>query len=150
MRKLVYILSALFCFLLSFHFSEGKPRMGKLPEPEPVEQLLKLSKKKWTWIINRQIDSLDSLFHENIVSRQPGIGMDKPGLLDVIANGNIQYDHIDIRDTDIQIIGDTSILLTKVVFNYLGDKESEVKNVTEVYQKYDNEWKLILLQISQV
>lgn len=124
--------------------------MGTLHEPEPIEQLLKLSEIKWAWIINRQIDSLDSLFHENIVSRQPGIGMDKPGLLDVIANGNIQYDQIDIRGTDIQIIGDTSILLTKVFFNRLGDTEIEVKNVTEVYQKVDNEWKLIHLQIIPV
>jgi len=100
--------------------------------------------------MDRQIDSLHVLFDENIVSRQPEIRMDKAGQLDAIKNGNIRYKHINILETDIQIVDNISTLLTKVEFNFLGRKESEIKYVTEVYKKSSNDWKLILFQISPV
>lgn len=148
MKKSVYILSAVICFLLSYHVSSANYQVSKMPDLDRMEHVLKLSQKKWTWIINRQVDSLNVLFHDNIFSSQPGVRMDKRGHLDVIENGNIRYDHIDIIDTDIQFIGDTSILLTKVEFNYLGDKVKQVKSVKEIYQRSNKEWKLIVLQIS--
>lgn len=148
--KLIYILNALVCFLLSSPVSLGNSPRGQFRELEPADQVLELSKKKWTWMMDRQIDSLADLFHDNMISREPSIKTDKPGQLDGIANGNTQYDHIDIIDTDIHILGDTAILLTKVAFNYSMNRELEIKGITEIYQKYGNVWKLILIQTTPV
>lgn len=65
-------------------------------------------------MINREVDSLDGLFHEDIISHQPGIKLDKPRRLYLISNGNTEYGRIDIISTDIQFIEDMPILLTEV------------------------------------
>lgn len=101
--------------------------------------------------MDRRIDSLQVLFDEDMISRQPQIRMDKSGHIDVIENGNIRYQHISTLDTDIQIFGDVSILLTTVKFISSTDKAVTLfQNVTEVYKKRNNEWKLILFQMEPV
>uniref|UniRef100_F4CF40 DUF4440 domain-containing protein n=1 Tax=Sphingobacterium sp. (strain 21) TaxID=743722 RepID=F4CF40_SPHS2 len=136
--------------MLSFCYSLGNAKIRQETVSDQRDEILSLSEKKWKWMMDRQIDSLHVLFDENIVSRQPEIRMDKAGQLDAIKNGNIRYKHINILETDIQIVDNISTLLTKVEFNFLGRKESEIKYVTEVYKKSSNDWKLILFQISPV
>lgn len=99
--------------------------------------------------MDRQTDSLEVLFDEHLISREPAVKMDKAGHIDVIENGNISYKRIDILDTDIQVVGDMSILLTTVEF-LDRNEESLYRSVTEIYKKYKNEWKLILFQVDPV
>lgn len=153
-RKPVYVFIML-CMLLLPNFSFSTPgsfstlgpktKIGS--EPNPSDVVLELSKKKWTWIANRQMDSLDMLLDEKIISQQPNIRLDKAGYLDVIKNGNVRYEQISVLDTDIQIVDNLSTLLSRVEFRFPNRKKKpETKYVTEVYRKIGNDWKLILFQ----
>ncbi|MDX3917231.1 MULTISPECIES: nuclear transport factor 2 family protein [Olivibacter] len=150
MKKLTWFFGTLCILFLSFCYSLGNAKIERETVSYPKDEILALSKKKWKWIIDRQIDSLQVLFDENIVSRQPEIRMDKAGHLDVIKNGNIRYKQISVLETDIQIIDNISTLLTKVEFNFPGRKRAEIKYVTEVFKKSGDDWKLILFQINPI
>lgn len=99
--------------------------------------------------MQREIDSLDILFHEKLLVSEPSIRMDKEGYMDVVENGIVRYKHVDILETDIQMVGDLSILLTKIQLTLLdGQDELRMREVTEVYKKHNKGWKLILFQMN--
>jgi len=149
MKKFIYILFSL--FIIPFSYSLGNSQIVQERIDDPREKILELSKKKWAWIIDRQMGSLEVLFDEQIISSSPAIRMDKREHLDVIKNGNIRYSQIHILETEVQLVDNISTLLSKVEFNTPGKKElSEVKYVTEVYKKTDNNWKLLFIRINPV
>lgn len=109
------------------------------------EQIIQLSTHKWNWIVKRQTDSLDILFHNDLISIAPGVRMDKAGYIDIIKNGISNYNEVSILESEVQLIDDVSILYTKVVF---GQVERKIfMNVTEVYKSHKNSWTLLRLQV---
>lgn len=75
MKKLVYFLCILFIFFP--YYSPGNFKIVQEKVSDPREKILELSKKKWAWSMDRQMDSLQVLFDEQIVSREPEIRMGK-------------------------------------------------------------------------
>ncbi|HIX54841.1 MAG TPA: nuclear transport factor 2 family protein [Candidatus Sphingobacterium stercoripullorum] len=144
MNKLIYAFSLLYFLGLPFYYALGHSK------PQTADIILALSGKKWEWIMHRQIDSLDALFHEKLIFRQAAVKMDKPGYMGVIENGSPYFRHVETLETDIQVLEDLSILYTKVQFT-TGDKQlsPEIKEVTEVYQNSPTGWKLITFQMSK-
>ncbi|MCY4778571.1 hypothetical protein ORI89_02835 [Sphingobacterium sp. UT-1RO-CII-1] len=109
------------------------------------EQIVQLSKNKWQWIEKRQTDSLNILFHIDLISLAPGVRMDKAGYIDVIKNDISKYSEANILETEIQLMDDVSVLHTKVVFTQVERKI--FMSVTEIYKKHKNSWQLIRLQV---
>ncbi|MBB2147470.1 nuclear transport factor 2 family protein [Pedobacter gandavensis] len=116
------------------------------------EEIIKLSKDKWTWMSEKNIDILDKLFHEKSVFVHMGGSWGKQQEINVIKSGNIWYKKADIHDVSVNVIDNTAILLNKIdLLAVVGG--NEVTNpfmVTEVYIKQGGSWKLGSLSFTKL
>ena len=105
------------------------------PTANAEQELLNLSKQKWDWMSERNVDALAALFHEQSVFVHMGATMSKTQELDVIKSGRIQYKKANIEEASVRFFGSTAIVLTKMrLLAVVGG--NEVTNpfmVTEVY-----------------
>ncbi len=125
------------CFLvISMQWSSAQSKTDSSSAMNSEEQeIINLSKTKWRWMAERNVDSLNALFNEKAVFVHMGGNMNKEHELNVIKTGAIQYKQADIQETSVQFIGNTAILLNKIrLLAVVGG--NEVTNpfvVTEVY-----------------
>lgn len=116
------------------------------------EEIIKLSKDKWTWMSAKNIDVLDKLFHEKSVFVHMGGSWGKQQEINVIKSGNIWYKKADIHDVSVNVIDNTAILLNRIdLLAVVGG--NEVTNpfmVTEVYVKQGGSWKLGSLSFTKL
>ena len=78
------------------------------------QEIIDLSKEKWQWMADKNVDALDSLFHEKSEFVHMGGSWGKERELGIIESGGIWYKKADIHDTSVQIIDDTAILLNRI------------------------------------
>jgi len=99
------------------------------------QEVLSLSKDKWRWMSERNVDALTALFHDKAVFVHMGGTMSKSQELDVIRSGGIQYKHAEILDASVRLIGTTAILLNRIrlVAVVGGNAVTNPFVVTEVY-----------------
>ncbi|MCX2452284.1 nuclear transport factor 2 family protein [Pedobacter sp. PLR] len=116
------------------------------------EEIIKLSKDKWTWMSDKNIEVLDKFFHEKSVFVHMGGSWGKQQEINVIKSGNIWYKKADIHDVSVKVIDNTAILLNRIdLLAVVGG--NEVTNpfmVTEVYIKQDGSWKLGSLSFTKL
>jgi hypothetical protein len=117
------------------------------------QEVINLSKKKWRWMTERKVDSLDALFHEKAVFVHMGGTMSKEQELDVIRSGGIHYNNVDIQEASVRFIGTTTaILLNKIRLAAVVGR-NEVTNpfvVTEVYVQQSGTWTLASLSFTRL
>ena len=118
----------------------------------PEQEVINLSKEKWRWMSERNVDTLDTLFHEKSVFVHMGGSWGKEQELEIIKGGRIHYKQADIHEVSVNIIGTTAILLNKItLLAVVGD--NEVTNpfmVTEVYVQQDGRWELASLSFTRL
>ena len=116
------------------------------------QELIDLSKQKWQWMAERNVDSLDALFHEKAVFVHMGATMSRKQELDVIKSGGIQYKNTEIQEASVQIIDKTAILLNKIRLTAVvgGNEVVNPFVVTEVYVKQSGKWKLASLSFTRL
>ena len=116
------------------------------------QEIIKLSKDKWQWMSDKNVEVLDNLFDEKSMFVHMGGSWGKQRELDVIKNGGIWYKKADIHEVSVQIIDNTAILLNRIdLLAVVGG--NEVTNpfmVTEVYIKQDESWKLGSLSFTRL
>jgi hypothetical protein len=116
------------------------------------QELLNLSKQKWDWMSERNVDALAALFHDQSVFVHMGATMSKTQELDVIKSGQIQYKKADIQEASVRFFGSTAIVLTKMrLLAVVGG--NEVTNpfmVTEVYVQEGGVRKLASLSFTRL
>ena len=116
------------------------------------QEIIELSKAKWRWMSERNIDTLDALFHEKAVFVHMGGSWGKAQELEIIKSGGIHYKQADIHEVSVNIIGATAILLNRITrLAVVGG--NEVTNpflVTEVYVQQDGSWKLASLSFTRL
>ena len=112
--------------------------------PKAEQAIIDLSSQKWRWMAERNVDALAELFHENAVFVHMGGTMTREQEIDVIRSGRIQYQHAEIQETSVKIIGSTAILLNKIrlVAVVGGNEVTNPFVVTEVYVQQGTEWHL--------
>lgn len=122
------------------------------PTANAEQELLSLSKQKWDWMSERNVDALAALFHEQSVFVHMGATMSKTQELDVIKSGQIQYKKADIQEASVRFFGSTAIVLTKMrLLAVVGG--NEVTNpfmVTEVYVQEGGVRKLASLSFTRL
>ena len=118
-----------------------------LPTQDPTQaeqEIIDLSRQKWLWMAERNVEALDDLFHEDAFFVHMGVTMPKSQELGVIKGGGIQYKQADIQEVSARIIGNTAIMLNRIrLVAVVGG--NEVVNpfmVTEVYVQLNGAWKL--------
>ncbi len=117
------------------------------------QEVINLSKKKWRWMTERKVDSLDALFHEKAVFVHMGGTMSKEQELDVIRSGGIHYKNVDIQEASVRFIGTTTaILLNKIRLAAVvgGNEVTNPFVVTEVYVQQSGTWTLASLSFTRL
>ena len=116
------------------------------------QEVISLSKDKWRWMSERNVDALTNLFHDDAVFVHMGATMSKTQELGVIKGGSIQYKTVDIQDVSVKIIGTTAILLNRIrlVAVVGGNEVTNPFVVTEVYVQQAGSWKLGSLSFTRL
>lgn len=117
------------------------------------QELLDLSKTKWQWMADKNVDELDTLFHENAIFVHMGGAMNKQQELGTIRSGGIHYKHADIQETTIRFAGDnTAVILNRLRLTAVvgGNEVVNPFMVTEVYVLIDGKWKLGSLSFTRM
>jgi hypothetical protein len=125
---------------------------GQSSQADPREkELIELSRQKWLWMADRNVDALSKLFHEDSIFVHMSRTMNKPQELEVIRSGNIQYQRADIKNVSVKFIGDTAIVASIIDLHAIvgGNVAINPFSVTETYVKVDGEWKLAALAFSR-
>lgn len=116
------------------------------------QEIIQLSKGKWQWMADKNVDELSKLFHEKAEFVHMGGSWNTERELEIIKSGGIWYKQADIHNVSVNIIDNTAILLNRIdLLAVVGG--NEVTNpfiVTEVYVKQDGIWKLGALSFTRV
>jgi hypothetical protein len=116
------------------------------------EKIIALSKTKWQWMADKNVDSLAVLFDEKAMFVHMGGSWGKTRELEVIKSGNIWYKKAEVYSASVNFFGNTAILLTDIdLVAVVGG--NEVVNpfmVTEVYIKDGSQWKMGSLTFSRL
>ena len=114
--------------------------------------VINLSKEKWGWMSECDVDTLDVLFHEKSVFVHMGGSWGKEQELEIIKSGGIHYKKADIHEVSVNIIGTTAILLNRITLLAVvgGNEVTNPFMVTEVYVQQDGSWKLASLSFTRL
>jgi hypothetical protein len=116
------------------------------------QEIINLSKAKWQWMSDKKVDTLANLFHEKAVFVHMGGAWGKEQELNIIKSGGIWYKKADIHEVSVNIIGTTAILLNRIdlLAEVGGHEVTNPFEVTEVYIKQGNNWKLGSLSFTRL
>ncbi|NWG08100.1 MAG: nuclear transport factor 2 family protein [Chloroflexi bacterium] len=116
------------------------------------QEVIGLSKEKWRWMSERDVDSLDALFHEKSVFVHMGGSWGKEQELEIIKSGRIHYKQADIHEVSVNIIGTTAVLLNRITLLAVvgGNEVTNPFMVTEVYVQPEAGWKLASLSFTRL
>ncbi|MBA4298843.1 MAG: DUF4440 domain-containing protein [Cyclobacterium sp.] len=119
----------------------------------PAEQeIKKLSMDKWQWMEDKDISKLTPLFHPQAKFVHMSGTWTTARELEIIETGSIWYKKADVKDTAIEIVGNTAIVWNRITLtaNVRGSDVVTEFTVTEVYQKEGAAWKMLALTFSSV
>ena len=141
MKKLVFLLSIL---LVSISSSFAQTAAEK--------ELIQLSMDKWQWMSDKDVDKLEKLFDPKAKFVHMSGTWKKDEELDIIKTGRIWYKKATVKDTAVEIIGNTAIVWNRITLDAVVRENVVVTEftVTEVYQKQESEWKMLGLTFSSV
>ena len=118
-----------------------------------TEQEIKdLSKAKWQWMADKNVDKLAPLFHDEAKFVHMSGTWKKNEELDIIKSGSIWYKKTDVHDVAAEIVGDVAILWSRITLTAVvrGNDAVTQFTVTEVFKKQGSDWKLLALTFSSV
>ena len=116
------------------------------------QEVIDLSKEKWRWMSERNVGTLDALFHEKSVFVHMGGSWGKERELEIIKSGGIHYKKADIHEVSVNIIGATAILLNRITLLAVvgGNEVTNPFMVTEVYVQQSGTWALASLSFTKL
>jgi hypothetical protein len=126
------------------------------PIPKTVtkeeRKVLELSKAKWQWMADKDVDKLKPLFDNRAKFVHMSGTWKKEEELDIIKTGKIWYKNAKVHDTAIELSGKTAIVWNRVTLTAVvrGTDVVTEFTVTEVYQKQRKDWKMLALTFSSV
>jgi hypothetical protein len=137
-----------FSFLTFFIFS-----VSAFAQNSVADEIKALSKNKWQWMADKDVDKLDKLFDEQAMFVHMGGSWGKTRELEIIKSGFIHYKKADVHEVFSPIIIDNTVILLNRITLLAVVGTNEVSNpfmVTEVYVKVNNEWKMGSLSFSKL
>lgn len=128
--------------VVQFSFSQSKTE----------QELIQLSKDKWIWMANKDMDKLEKLFDDKSKFLHMSGTWKKAEELEIIKTGSIWYKEAKVHDTAVEVSGKTAVVWNRItlVANVRGADVSTEFTVTEVYQKQKKAWKMLALSFSSV
>ncbi|WKL45191.1 nuclear transport factor 2 family protein [Flavobacterium sp. ZE23DGlu08] len=116
------------------------------------QEIISLSKQKWEWMADKNVDKLTPLFDDKSVFVHMGGSWGKAQEINVIKSGGIHYKKADVHEVSVNIIGNTAILLNRITLLAVvgGNEVTNPFIVTEVYVKVNDNWKLGSLSFTKL
>jgi ketosteroid isomerase-like protein len=141
--KIKQLFIAFFLLGTTFSFAQSS---------KDAETVLQLSKDKWQWMADKNVDKLEKLFDAKAKFVHMSGTWKTDEELDIIKTGNIWYKEAKVHDSAIEMFGETAIVWNRItlVANVRGNDVTTEFTVTEVYQKQGKDWKLLALTFSSV
>jgi DNA-binding beta-propeller fold protein YncE len=145
-------LAMLLC-ITSMQFSHAQaklPGSATTSVTKEEQELLDLSKTKWTWMADKNVEALNGLFDEKCVFVHMGGSWGKTQELNTIKGGMIWYKKAEVYGASVNILGNTAILLNDIDLLAVvgGNEVTHAFMVTEVYIKEKGKWKMGSLTFS--
>ncbi len=116
------------------------------------QEVINISKEKWHWMSERDVEVLGALFHEKSVFVHMGGSWGKEREIEIIKSGGIHYKKADIHEVSVSIIGTTAVLLNRITLLAVvgGNEVTNPFMVTEVYVQQEGSWKLASLSFTKL
>lgn len=145
-----------FCLVLlgsQFSFAQPHSSIETAANPTPEQkEIINLSKQKWTWMADKNVDSLSVLFDDKSMFIHMGGSWGKIQELATIKDGGIWYKKAEVYAVVVNMFGNTAILLNDIdlVAEVGGREVTNPFMVTEVYIKENGKWKMGSLTFSHL
>ena len=142
MKKIILLSFLLFGFI--------QLSMGQ--ETSVANEIKALSLAKWQWMADKDVAKLSPLFHPQAKFVHMSGTWNTPRELEIIQSGSIWYKKADVKDTAIEIVGNTALVWNRITLHAVvgGNEVSTEFTVTEVYQPEGTAWQLLALTFSSV
>ena len=142
MKKLI---TGLFFIILSAQWSFAQ-------ETSTEQEIIDLSKAKWQWMADKDVDKLAVLFDDRSKFVHMSGSWKKDRELEIIETGSIWYKKAEVHDVAVEIFDNTAILWNRITLtaHVRGNDVENEFTVTEIYQKQGGNWKLLDLTFSSV
>jgi len=116
------------------------------------QEIINLSKQKWNWMADKNVDSLNLLFDDKSMFVHMGGTWGKQPELNTIKSGGIWYKKAEVYSVVVNIFDNTAILLNDIdlVAEVGGREVTNPFMVTEVYIKEKGKWKMGSLTFSHL
>ncbi len=134
-------------------FALQQEAASSAPGQSDVEKkIIELSRQKWLWMSEKNVEALEALFHEKAVFVHMGGTMTREQELNVIRTGGIHYKQADIHEVSVNVIDRTAILLNRITLLAVvgGHEVTNPFVVTEVYVQQNGQWKLASLSFTRL
>lgn len=110
------------------------------------QQILDLSKRKFDWMVNKNLDSLRAVLDEQVkYIHSNGWLQTKQEVIDDCISGKLVYQKIEISEATARLYGTTAIVTGKGKFSGAVNQTPFAMELayTEVYIKKDSHWLLV-------
>ena len=126
-----------------------KTSTNNTPEQQEV---IDLSKQKWQWMSDKNVESLSVLFDDKSMFVHMGGSWGKEQEIATIKSGGIWYKKAEVYAVSVNMFGNTAILLNDIdlVAEVGGREVTNPFMVTEVYIKENGKWKMGSLTFSHL
>ena len=116
------------------------------------QTLLQLSKDKWQWMADKDVEKLPDLFDEKAKFVHMSGTWKKGEELEIIKTGSIWYKNAKVHDIAVEISDNAAIVWNRITLEAVvrGNVAITEFTVTEVYQKQGGNWKMLALTFSSV
>jgi hypothetical protein len=116
------------------------------------QEIIDLSKQKWQWMADKNVEALAKLFDEKSVFVHMGGSWGKEREVAIIKSGGIHYKQADVHEVSVNLIENTAVLLNRITLLAVvgGNEVTNPFMVTEVYVKQNGEWKLASLSFTKL
>lgn len=141
----------LFLIIMSAQLSFAQ-NSANISNTSTEQEIIQLSKDKWQWMSDKNVDKLRTLFHPKAEFIHMGGHWGTERELAIIQSGGIWYKKADIHEVSVNIIDNTAILLNRIdlLAEVGGNEVTNPFEVTEVYIKQDESWKLGSLSFTRL
>jgi hypothetical protein len=116
------------------------------------QEIINLSKQKWDWMADKNVDSLNVLFDDKSMFIHMGGSWGKTQELATIKSGGIWYKKAEVYSVIVNMFNNTAILLNDIdlVAVVGGNTVTNPFMVTEVYIEENGKWKMGSLTFSHL
>ena len=141
-----------FCLMLFTILSSSAQTAGNTTYTKEEQELVNLSKDKWQWMAEKNVDKLAPLFHDASKFVHMSGTWEKDKELEIIKSGSIWYKKADVKDVAVELVDDAAILWSRITLTAFARGSDVVTEftVTEVFKKDKKDWKLMALTFSSV